>query len=114
MSTCPPKFSRSLHPDARPRAAGPLLAARPVEIPAYHPAADEARLRDGQLWVAPRNDAEGLRVRCTGGYVWVTEEGRPEDVVLGDGQTYVSAGSGKLVVQALEDASMCVASSGYV
>ena len=66
---------------------------------------EEVVLRCDGLWVAPHDLANALCVRCLCGHVWLTQEGRAEDIVIAPGgMCLVPAGHGKVVVQALEDA----------
>lgn len=53
-------------------------------------------------------DGHALHVRCEAGKVWVTQSGDGRDVVLSEGQEFVSMGEGKVVVQALEPARLVV------
>ena len=64
----------------------------------------EIALREGELWVAHHDLSHALHLRCVSGYVWITQEGRAEDTVVGAGGLCVVPGEGKAIVQALEDA----------
>lgn len=89
------------------RLAAPNLAARaPQAGPLNGKSIDSTDivLRDGELWVAHHDPSHALRIRCLAGYVWITQEGRAEDTVVGAGGLCVVPGEGKAVVQALEDA----------
>ncbi|MGB7158291.1 MAG: DUF2917 domain-containing protein [Tepidisphaeraceae bacterium] len=86
--------------------AGRIRAsAKPVRPPESSPAeaGDEIALRDGALWSLDRS-VGAVQVRCISGNVWLTQAGRAEDIVIGPGGTCVLPGTGKIVVQALEDA----------
>jgi hypothetical protein len=48
------------------------------------------------------DDAEGTRILARTGLVWVTEEGSREDHIVGPGDTWTVARSGRTVVQALK------------
>ena len=66
------------------------------------------RLRDGGVWSACSAKA-GVRVRCASGTLWVTHPASPGDVILRAGESFVAvAGTGKVVVQALDDATFWV------
>ena len=130
MSACPPKFDRNRGNALRDRPAfsGPACGARhtglarhglgstvdsPSRAPQSGPLNDDAhivRLRDGDLWVAPHDFDRALPIRCVSGNVWLTQEGRAEDIVLAAGGLARVAGEGKLIVQALEDAVIRVGS----
>ena len=123
MMTFPTRRDRSpgrVVPERNPfsgPARGPRLAA--PDFPSRAPQAGplnggtidstEIALRDGELWVAHHDPSRALVIRCLAGYVWITQEGRAEDTVLGPGGLCVVAGEGKAVVQALEDAIIRVA-----
>ena len=68
------------------------------------PTADAISLRDGEVWTHQPHGTP-LRIRCTSGIVWVTQEGDAGDVVLRRGETVVTRTRGKVAVQALTDAS---------
>ena len=65
-------------------------------------------LRDGDLWLAPRDGAGIVEIRCVAGAVWITQEGRAKDTVLSAGGRFDIRGDGKLIVQALQDAVIYV------
>jgi hypothetical protein len=99
VNACRTKSQRSTN-------AGRIRAlAEAVRQPGSSPveAGDEIALRDGALWSLDRA-AGAVRVRCVSGHVWLTQAGRAEDIVIGAGGTCVMSGTGKVVVQALEDA----------
>jgi hypothetical protein len=65
-------------------------------------------LGDYALWsVTPRRHA-AVRVESVSGLLWVSQEGRPDDVILAPGESFVARGHGKVVVQALRAAVMRV------
>jgi len=123
MMTFPTKLDRSpkrVAPKSNPfsgPAGGARLAAHdfPGRAPQAEPLngrtidSSQIVLRDGELWVAHHDPSRALVVRCLAGYVWITQEGRAEDTVLGPGSLCVVPGEGKAVVQALEDAIIHVA-----
>ena len=63
-------------------------------------------LQPGQ--VVTLDDAQGVRIRATGGSVWVTYEDNLKDLVIGPGETLVIARNGRTVVQALQPAQVAV------
>ena len=105
MSACPPKFDRpratTAMPDRTLRRSPARAELRAVKelYPPQH-----VSLRDGDLWVAPRDGARIVEVRCVAGAVWITREGHAEDMVLSAGGRFDIRSDGKLIVQALEDA----------
>ncbi|ATB27380.1 EamA family transporter [Melittangium boletus] len=67
----------------------------------------ELSLEQGGLWTHPLR-LEGLRLSCRAGLVWLTREGDREDHVLKPGQALQVEGPGRVVVQALRPAHLCV------
>jgi hypothetical protein len=66
------------------------------------------RLRDGGVWSTCSAKA-GIRVRCAAGTLWLTHPAAPRDVILRPGESFVARpGTGKVVVQALDDATFWV------
>ena len=63
-------------------------------------------LEPGQ--VVTLDDAQGVRIRATGGSVWVTYEDNLKDLVIGPGETLVIARNGRTVVQALQPAQVAL------
>ena len=63
-------------------------------------------LQPGQ--VVTLDDAQGVRIRATGGSVWVTYEDNLKDLVIGPGETLVIARNGRTVVQALQPAQVAL------
>ena len=59
-------------------------------------------LEPGQ--VVTLDDARGTCIGARYGSVWVTEEGRIEDRVLGPGEVYTVQRNGRTLVQALQPA----------
>ncbi|MDB5295730.1 MAG: hypothetical protein JWO31_1713 [Phycisphaerales bacterium] len=51
----------------------------------------------------------GLRIRCVVGSLWVTQAGDGRDFLLGDGDCFLPARRGKVVVHALEPSRFWVA-----
>lgn len=64
------------------------------------------QLEPGQ--VVTLDDALGVRIRATGGTVWVTYEDNANDLIVEPGQTLVIARNGRTVVQALQPAHVAV------
>jgi hypothetical protein len=62
------------------------------------------RLRAGQLHAIAAPG--GLIVRCAAGDVWVTQEGNPGDIVLSGGEQFQPHPRGKVVLQAVTDATV--------
>lgn len=54
--------------------------------------------------VVPLENAKGAKVDCLRGRLWISEWGRRDDIVLNSGQSYVIAGGGVTLVQALRNA----------
>ena len=63
-------------------------------------------LEPGQ--VVTLDDAQGVRIRATGGTVWVTYEDSANDHIVEPGKTLVIARNGRTVVQALQPAHLAV------
>ena len=84
-------------------------AVRRLPLPCDQPAEQTVvRLRDGGVWSACSAKA-GVRVRCASGTLWLTHPAAPGDVILRPGESFVARpGGGKLVVQALDDATFWV------
>jgi hypothetical protein len=61
--------------------------------------------RDAALAV---EGARGLQVRCESGRLWITEEGRLEDVVLEAGQSTTLLLQGRALVRALAESRVAV------
>jgi hypothetical protein len=95
--TCPPKLA----PKTPRRSPAVAESVRAVAVPGS--CAETMKLRDGELWSADGLTG-ALQVRCVSGNVWLTQEGRAEDIVIGPGGMCVVPGYGKVVVQALDDA----------
>ena len=64
------------------------------------------QLEPGQ--VVTLNDALGVRIRATGGKVWVTYENNANDLIVEPGHTLVISRNGRTVVQALEPAHVAL------
>jgi hypothetical protein len=58
--------------------------------------------------VIPMALAAGMRIECTRGRIWVTEDALALDVVLEPGESYEIYRSGGVVVQALREADLSV------
>lgn len=64
------------------------------------------QLEPGQ--VVTLDDALGVRIRATGGSIWVTYEGNGNDLIVEPGQTLVVARNGRTVVQAMQPAHVAL------
>ena len=67
-------------------------------------APDVIRVNDGGIWSrvpAPT----GLRVSCASGSLWITQAGSDGDTIVRHGTSFTTAARGKVVVQAMGDAS---------
>ena len=61
----------------------------------------------------PLEQARDVRIVCLEGTLWVTEEGRPTDVVLEAGASYtVDARGGRTLVQAMSPVRLAVEAVG--
>ena len=65
---------------------------------------NDIELKTGQIIAIL--ETRGMRLSCASGSLWVTEEGRSQDVVLYQGQNFKLGGRGLVVVQALSDAHL--------
>ena len=54
-------------------------------------------------------DGAGSRVYCRSGTLWVTEENRPRDVLLGPGACHLLSQRGMALIQALGEADVAIA-----
>jgi hypothetical protein len=61
-------------------------------------------LRRGRLLRLPRSTGKTVTART--GAVWITEEGRLEDVVLAPGESYTLGRRGVALIEAFDDASI--------
>jgi len=64
--------------------------------------------------VVPLENAKGAKVSCLRGRVWISEWGRRDDIVLDSGQSYVIAGGGVTLVQALRKALVALPAARLV
>ena len=48
--------------------------------------------------------ALGGRIHCTGGCLWITRDGRTDDILLSAGSSFICDEGSRLVIEALEDA----------
>ncbi len=62
--------------------------------------------RDGLVAL---RDAEGTRVTCVSGALWITEDDRERDVVLEEGQAFTLGRPGLTLIMALSPASLQLA-----
>jgi hypothetical protein len=70
-------------------------------------AAAAIRLLAGGVMAVPRW-LGGERIVCRAGTVWVTREGDGTDYVLTAGESFDRSGRGRVVIQALSDATVAV------
>jgi len=63
-----------------------------------------------RLWSSSTRPGTML-IRCLAGQVWITQTGSARDVVLDAGQSFATAGFGKVVVQAMTNANISVTSA---
>ena len=56
------------------------------------------------------NDAHrGLAIECKRGVVWVTRTGDHHDYMLAPGESYLPEKGGKIVIEAMREAQVCLA-----
>lgn len=58
-------------------------------------------LADGELLALAR--IKGRELACRAGELWITVDGRAEDIILGPGQRWVAEDNAPVVVSALKD-----------
>ena len=58
----------------------------------------------GYRGIVPVENANGTRIDCLRGRLWITEHGSTDDVILEAGESYEISNHGVAVVQALRDA----------
>jgi hypothetical protein len=63
-------------------------------------------LADGELLAFDR--IAGRELACRAGELWLTIDGRPEDIILGPGQGWRAADASTVVVSALKDSLLVV------
>lgn len=63
----------------------------------------DLNLRQGEI-VSLEGDARGVRLRCTGGLLWITQPGDSNDYLLRGGREFTVGMPGTIVVVALEQA----------
>ncbi len=81
-----------------------------------HPAASFRRVEGlemeaGQVHVIDAGRRRRDVIRCLKGCLWVTQEGDLQDHLLATGDTFFAAQAGRILVSALEDARVEVAST---
>ena len=81
-----------------------------------HPAASSRRVQDlemeaGEVHVIDAGRRRRDVIRCLQGQLWVTQEGDLQDHLLGTGDILFAAHAGRILVSALEDARVEVAST---
>lgn len=63
-------------------------------------------LADGELLALDR--IAGRELACRAGELWITVDGRPEDIILGPGQRWRAEEDSTVVVSALQDSLLVV------
>ena len=103
--TCPERFAST--PSVTVLREIPFVApALPPQVAQNTP--DEFDLPDGGLWATtPRTP---LTIHCLTGQLWITQAGNTDDIVLLPGDTHTLAAKGRVVIQALTDARIALAS----
>ena len=61
--------------------------------------------RDGVMVL---REAAGVRVVCRSGAVWLTQEGREDDVILNAGEKFRIANGGLTLITALRGSELCI------
>lgn len=56
--------------------------------------------------------ARGTEIRCTGGQIWITEEGHATDFFIGAGERHRVRSDGRVVVEALRNAILQIVRLG--
>lgn len=72
---------------------------------------NEANLEVRREQVLSLRDAAGVRLRCTRGSLWLTQEGGGQDIVLEPGECFTVERDGLTLVSALKDGSVLIASA---
>jgi hypothetical protein len=62
--------------------------------------------------ILPLERATGVRLTALEGSLWVTEEGKPGDTVLGAGQAFAVEAKGRTLVQALSRSRLAIEAMG--
>jgi hypothetical protein len=68
-------------------------------------------LRANEHWKVIRS-AASLPIECVKGKVWITVEGRRDDIVLTPGNVWSPDSTGLAIVGALSDSVLCVGAGG--
>jgi hypothetical protein len=72
---------------------------------------NEANLEVRRKQVLSLRDAAGVRLRCTRGSLWLTQEGGGADIVLAPDECFTVERDGLTLVSALKDGSVLIASA---
>jgi hypothetical protein len=56
-----------------------------------------------------RDARQGMAIECKQGIVWVTRTGDSHDTILTPGESYLPEKGGKIVIEAMRDALICLA-----
>jgi len=72
---------------------------------------NEANLEVRREQVLSLRGAAGVRLRCTRGSLWLTQEGGGQDIVLAPGECFTIERDGLTLVSALKEGSVLIASA---
>jgi hypothetical protein len=100
LATLLPHFP---HIDFRSRHARPASQATAIVLP-------DRRTMARHAIMALEN--RPLQLRVLRGWVWITRDGCPADIVLGVAEVFEQRPGGRVLVQALEEAELVIADSG--
>lgn len=70
------------------------------------PSPELIALHSREVWSGALRKSQ--RVCCTRGVVWLTQSGDATDFILRAGESFTARTSGRVVVQGMEDAQLCV------
>lgn len=85
----------------------PPHARPPVQAPAAAP--PEQRTMPRRTLMALEN--RPLQLRVLRGWIWITRDGCPADIVLGAGEAFEQRPGARVLVQALEEAELSIAAA---
>lgn len=63
------------------------------------PLGEEIHLRDGRLLRLA--DADGMRIRCLNGTIWITSAGEPADILIEAGESYLICRNGLSLIESI-------------
>jgi hypothetical protein len=75
---------------------------------------DVSRLALTAGQIASLRDAQGTRIDCLSGSLWITQEGEGRDIVLGPGEQVTLDRNGKTVVHAFKPSLVLVVESSPI